>query len=46
MRCLEDALTEVLYADDGQIVMQIVKKEYGPKPGALVRIAPYVETLF
>lgn len=45
LRCLEDALSEVLYADDGQIVCQHVVKEYGPRPGALVRIAPFVETL-
>lgn len=46
LRCLEDALTSICYHDDGQIVLQIVRKEYGPKPGALVHIAPYVDSLF
>lgn len=46
LRCLEDALTGIAYEDDGQIVLQIVRKEYGTKPGALVEIGPLVETLF
>lgn len=46
LRCLEDALTSICYHDDGQIVLQIIRKEYGPKPGALVEIAPLVDTLF
>lgn len=46
LRCLEDGLTGVLWIDDAQIVRQVVSKEYGPKPGALVHIAPYVESLF
>lgn len=46
LRCLEDALTGIAYLDDGQIVLQIIRKEYGPKPGALVEIAPLVDSLF
>lgn len=46
LRCLEDALTSIIYYDDGQIVAQHVFKVYGPTPGALVEIAPFVESLF
>lgn len=46
LRCLEDALTGIIYADDGQIVAQHVFKVYGSTPGALVEIAPFVESLF
>lgn len=46
LRCLEDGLTGVLWIDDAQIVHQVVSKEYGPKPGARVSVAPFVESLF
>lgn len=46
LRCLEDGLTGILWIDDAQIVRQIITKQYGPKPGALVEVGPFIETLF
>lgn len=40
LRCLEDALTNVVWRDDSLIVIQDVEKRYGIQPGASV----YVET--
>lgn len=37
LRALEDALTRVLYADDAQIVLQVVEKHYG-EPGVVVEL--------
>lgn len=45
-RAVEDSLTGILYQDDAQIVAEHIFKVYGPKPGALVEIAPFVESLF
>lgn len=36
LRCLEDALTNILWKDDSQIVIQSVIKRYGNEPGARV----------
>jgi len=38
LRALEDALTGVIWADDEQIVKQVVRKHYGDNPGAVVTI--------
>lgn len=39
LRCIEDALTGILWRDDAQIVMQSVSKIYADKqPGARVRV--------
>lgn len=45
LRCIEDGLTGVLWADDATIVAQHVFKEYGPTEGARVAVAPFEETL-
>lgn len=38
LRALEDALTGVVWVDDNQIVQQLVRKVYGPTPGAWVMV--------
>jgi crossover junction endodeoxyribonuclease RusA len=38
LRCLEDALTNVVWRDDSLIVIQQVKKQYGINPGAHVTV--------
>ena len=38
LRCVEDALTGTVYADDALIVDQRVTKRYGEKPGARITI--------
>ena len=38
LRCLEDALTGIVWRDDAQIVDQHVRKVYADKQGALVRV--------
>lgn len=42
IRCLEDALTGVLWRDDVQIIGQDCKKEWGTEPGAHVEVIPWV----
>lgn len=39
LRCLEDALTGILWVDDAQIVRQKVTKRYGKVAGAIVEVA-------
>lgn len=34
LRCIEDALTGILWRDDSQIAIQTVRKMYGERPGA------------
>lgn len=46
LRCIEDGLTGVIWADDSQIVFQTVAKEYGHTEGAKVAVAPFEDTLF
>ena len=38
VRSTEDALTGILWHDDAQIVVQVIRKIYGPQPGASVTI--------
>jgi len=38
LRCAEDAMTEIAWADDAQIVEQLVIKTYSDKPGAWIEI--------
>lgn len=38
LRCLEDALTGIIWKDDAQICQQFVSKTYGDTPGAMVTI--------
>lgn len=42
VRCVEDALNQVLWRDDSQVVTQSITKRYGNEPGALVRISEEV----
>ena len=37
-RGVEDALTAVIWKDDAQIVLELLSKEYGERPGVWVRI--------
>jgi Holliday junction resolvase RusA-like endonuclease len=37
-RCLEDALTGILWRDDAQIVQEHIYKVYSPRPGAQVQV--------
>ena len=39
-RCLEDALTGILWRDDSQIAAHLLTKAYGDKPGAYVTVRP------
>ena len=32
-RCVEDALSKIIYIDDSQVVEHHIRKIYGPKPG-------------
>jgi Holliday junction resolvase RusA-like endonuclease len=44
LRATEDALTGILWHDDAQIAMQIVKKRYtSSNPGAEIKILPWIE---
>lgn len=45
-RAVEDSLTGLIYEDDAQIVAEHIFKVYGPKPGALVEVGPFIESLF
>jgi Holliday junction resolvase RusA-like endonuclease len=38
VKAAEDALTGVIWEDDGQVVEQETSKGYGPKPGVWVRV--------
>ena len=38
LRCAEDAMTEIAWVDDAQIVEQLVIKTYSDKPGAWIEI--------
>lgn len=42
LRALEDALTGVIWKDDAQVIKQVVRKHYGDRPGAFVRISEIV----
>lgn len=42
LRALEDALTGMIWRDDSQIVKQTVRKHWGEKPGALVKISKII----
>lgn len=41
VRCVEDALTGIAWADDAQVVSQFAEKRYGDRPGVMI----LVETL-
>lgn len=36
VRAIGDALTEIVWTDDSQIVQIVARKEYGARPGALI----------
>lgn len=38
LRSTEDALTGVLWNDDAEIAVQVVTKQYGQQPGALIEV--------
>lgn len=40
LRSTEDALSGILWRDDAQIVLQIVRKVYGDRTGALIIVSP------
>jgi Holliday junction resolvase RusA-like endonuclease len=40
LRALEDAATGLLWADDAQIVTQIITKRYGTRPGVTLHCRP------
>ena len=40
LRCIEDAMTGIVWADDAQVVRQEVAKTYSDKPGAMVSVCP------
>ena len=39
LRCLEDALRQIVWRDDSQVATTLVAKRYGPIPGAQVSIS-------
>lgn len=43
LRCLKDALTQVVWRDDSQVCTALVLKRYGPIPGAQVTISEDAE---
>lgn len=42
VRAVFDALTGVLFIDDGQVVGLVTSKDYSPSPGCSVRLVPVV----
>lgn len=40
VRAVEDALNMFVWRDDSQVVVQVARKLYGPRPGCEVTIAP------
>ena len=40
-RSTEDALTGIVWIDDSRTVTLTLRKRYGPKPGAIIRIVPH-----
>lgn len=40
LRCVEDAMTGVVWRDDAQVCFQIVEKKYDENPGAAIDVEP------
>lgn len=38
LRCVEDAMTGIIWNDDAQVSQQAVAKMYGPQPGASIKV--------
>lgn len=43
LRCVEDALTNVLWDDDSRVVYQVVTKAYGESPGAEISVGVHTD---
>lgn len=43
IRAVEDALTEIVWADDAQVITQSAAKVYGDRPGVAIRIRQTAE---